>query len=71
LIKKLFLLFSPPKNSDWGASFGYSPAPCPHIVLATKAKQQQHLSWTTNPQIFGPGSEQLDHSGYNYSYPPY
>ena len=51
-----------------GARFGDSPAPCPHIVLAANAKP--HLWWTTNPQLFGPGSEQLDHSGYNYPYPP-
>jgi hypothetical protein len=68
LNKNFFGLFSPPKNSDWCARFGDSPAPCPHIVLAANAKP--YLWWTTNPQLFGPGSEQLDHSGYNYPYPP-
>jgi hypothetical protein len=67
--EKLLLLFSTPKNSEWSARLGDSPAPSPHIVLAASAKP--HLWWTTNPQLFGPqaGSEQLDHSCYNYPYP--
>jgi hypothetical protein len=38
-------------------------------VPAHRLGSQPHLWWTTNPQLFGPGSEQLDHSGYNYPYP--